>query len=565
MSAVNGKRVLRFPSDFQQTAGLWAPRERSTPFEYSDGSAHERYLLDVLRGASDRSSSSRELEDRIRDWPSRYHLSPKRANLLRPLDFAPNSRILEIGGGSGPLARFLAESGHSVVLVEGSETRAAAAAVRCADLPVNVVVGNILEIEAEESFDAVILCGVLEYAAIYSDSTDPHVELLRHAARQMKPDGHMVLAIENRLGLKYLLGVPEDHIGTAYTGVENGYARRGVRTFTLQELHGLIKDADLEVQRTLNPLPDYKCVTAVVDFEATPNDARQSVAALVGRALGVDPQLTRPNKVVHEQIAASVVLEGLGAELAPSFVVLATKAPTAYPLTDPDCFGWIYAVDRPHGFQKVTTLIADQSGMRSEHAWLYPNEEHSSNNLEQSLTTDEFATGPVLWSKLVAVLAQEGWTSEALAAQVRPLWNWLVTQSETDGTVPGDCLDVTPFNSTFESSITTFDREWVWRAPCLASWVMLRGILFSFSHLSAVRVPASGTPTRLLDLSLSVLESLGVDLNSTELQRFHEWLVLMQSEANGRTEEFFNEWLRDYYAESLPIQEAPRQQPNFDD
>jgi len=131
--------------------------------------------------------------------------------------------------------------------------------------------------------------------------------------------------------------------------------------------------------------------------------------------------------------------------------------------------------------------------------------------------------------------------------------------------VPGDCLDVTPFNSTFESSITTFDREWVWRAPCLASWVMLRGILFSFSHLSAVRVPASGTPTRLLDLSLSVLESLGVDLNSTELQRFHEWLVLMQSEANGRTEEFFNEWLRDYYAESLPIQEAPRQQPNFDD
>jgi hypothetical protein len=86
--------------------GVWARRD-ATPFTYSDGGAAERYLEGVLASATDLGSSSVELASHIRDWPSEYHLSPKRAQLLRGLAFDPGSRVLEIGAGCGAITRFL--------------------------------------------------------------------------------------------------------------------------------------------------------------------------------------------------------------------------------------------------------------------------------------------------------------------------------------------------------------------------------------------------------------------------------------------------------------------------
>ena len=51
---------------------------------YSDGDRTENRLMSVVRSAKDRSVFSRELRDAMKDWPSTYHLSPARANLLRP-------------------------------------------------------------------------------------------------------------------------------------------------------------------------------------------------------------------------------------------------------------------------------------------------------------------------------------------------------------------------------------------------------------------------------------------------------------------------------------------------
>jgi hypothetical protein len=68
---------------------------------YADGS--EERILGIINAAADRSSGSDELTAAITDWPSRYHLSPRRANLLRPLLLGRGMRILEIGAGTGVL------------------------------------------------------------------------------------------------------------------------------------------------------------------------------------------------------------------------------------------------------------------------------------------------------------------------------------------------------------------------------------------------------------------------------------------------------------------------------
>ena len=96
---------------------------------YLDGA--EDRVLEVLSQAEDRSPVSDELAAHIVDWPTRYHFSRHRANLLRPFAIGAAMRVLEIGAGTGSLSRFLGETGAEVVSLEGSPARAHATAAGC--------------------------------------------------------------------------------------------------------------------------------------------------------------------------------------------------------------------------------------------------------------------------------------------------------------------------------------------------------------------------------------------------------------------------------------------------
>jgi hypothetical protein len=104
-------------------------------FDYSDPDESERYLEAVIRASADRSFGSDELARHIRDWPSYYHLTARRGDLLRPFPSLLFGSVLEVGAGCGAITRFLGENAPSVVAVEGSARRARITAARCAGLP----------------------------------------------------------------------------------------------------------------------------------------------------------------------------------------------------------------------------------------------------------------------------------------------------------------------------------------------------------------------------------------------------------------------------------------------
>ena len=196
-------------------------REKAESLDYSDGVEVEDRLLRIVSNTVDRSTFSLELADSITDWPSEYHLSRQRHCLLRPLDIPNGARVLELGCGCGAITRFLGEIGAEVVAVEGGLNRARIAAERCRDLPnVRVVADNLLRFESDESFDYALLIGVLEYAAVFSDQANPFEHYLRCVIRRLAPGGRVVVAIENKLGLKYFNGCSEDHLAVSYVGVQ---------------------------------------------------------------------------------------------------------------------------------------------------------------------------------------------------------------------------------------------------------------------------------------------------------------------------------------------------------
>ena len=255
--------------------GIWVNPGQSSDFGYSDGADEELYLIDVLETAQDVSLDSAALRQACRDWVASYHLSAVRANLLKTLKLPATAKVLEVGCGCGALSRYLGEQAKQVDAVEGSGVRAQIAALRCRDLDnVQIIEHNFNTLDLPQNhYDAVLFIGVLEYAGRFIDtpgltSEQAVMTLLNKAAVSVKDSGVIVVAIENRTGLKYEDGAFEDHLAIPNVGIENyeGYDYTGIKTYDHCQWQTLIEDCGL-LHRLYYPFADYKFPGLVINGE----------------------------------------------------------------------------------------------------------------------------------------------------------------------------------------------------------------------------------------------------------------------------------------------------------
>ena len=323
---------------------------------YADGA--EDALLDVMRQVDDRRAGSDELVAHVVDWPTRYHLTRLRANLLRPLSIPAGARVLDVGAGTGALSRYLGEQGLQVTALEGSLARARVAAARCADLPdVEVVCGPVAELDDPDGFDVVVVCGVLEYAHAVIGGEGGAEAFLATVRRLCRPGGAVVLAIENRLGLKYLLGYAEDHLGRPWVGIEGYPPRPGVQTWSRRELGTMLAEAGFGGQTWLHPFPDYKLPTLVLRSEAYEEpDAERFVDQLL--AVPVRDFSHPPLQLCDERAAHSAfVRAGLGPDVSSSLLVVASAdGAAAEALVEPDVLAWRFGDERERCWLRTTRI-----------------------------------------------------------------------------------------------------------------------------------------------------------------------------------------------------------------
>lgn len=214
------------------------------------------------------------------NWPSFYHLTHVRKNILNWYDFDENSEVLEIGCGLGAITNILCEKCKNVTAVELSKKRATAALLRCREREnLEIIVGNLNDISFGKKFDYITLIGVLEYQGSYTNTANPYMDFLKNIKKLLKPEGTLLIAIENKYGLKYWCGAREDHTGMPFEGM-NQYSitNKKVRTFSRNELEDLIKSSGFKNTFFYYPLPDYKLPTAVYSQEYLPeNEKMQSM------------------------------------------------------------------------------------------------------------------------------------------------------------------------------------------------------------------------------------------------------------------------------------------------
>ncbi len=230
---------------------------------YSDGTVEDRLL------AIAQSCGEEELNRAIaheKDWAVLYHMSHIRENIVDWLPIQKTDSVLEIGAGCGAVTGALARKAGRVTCIDLSRKRSLVNAHRHRDYDnIQILVGNYQDIEKNlaEPYDYVTLIGVFEYAQSYIGTDRPYAEFLRQSARHLKPGGKLVIAIENRLGLKYWAGCREDHTGNYFEGLEGYPEQPGVRTFSRPELEALFSEAGFAGWQFYYPYPDYKLPMAV--------------------------------------------------------------------------------------------------------------------------------------------------------------------------------------------------------------------------------------------------------------------------------------------------------------
>lgn len=230
---------------------------------YSDGAVEDE-MLDIAMNNSP--EHFLQIIEEKKSWPIFYHFSPLRTNIIDWIPFQKTDKVLEIGSGCGAITSTLARKVGSVTCVDLSKKRSLVNAYRNCDADnITIMVGNFKEIEPhlDTDYDYVLLIGVFEYGQAYIGGVSPYEDFMRICNRHRKQEGRLVIAIENKFGLKYWAGCREDHLGTYFSGLEGYHEGGSARTFTRHGLQKILDKVGIKEYKFYYPYPDYKFATAI--------------------------------------------------------------------------------------------------------------------------------------------------------------------------------------------------------------------------------------------------------------------------------------------------------------
>ena len=292
-------------------------------YNYQDSA--ENFLLKFF----DKPQSQKQMEiDKLLNnnppWPVLYHLHPQREFILDWFPFKKNASLLEIGAGCGAVTNVFIKKLKTVVANELTKERAKIIKKRFADKKnLKVYDGNINENSFNKKFDYVTLIGVLEYQGRYtltkkSHPYSPYIQFLKNLKKFLKKSSTLIIAIENKIGVKYIAGGLEDHYGKLFYSLENYPNDTGIRTFSKEEIKEILNLAGYKKIDFYYPYPDYKLPFFIF------SDDKENLFIPFSRYTPI-VDLSNPRQYLFNEVIFSSVLkkEGVLKKFANSFLIFA--------------------------------------------------------------------------------------------------------------------------------------------------------------------------------------------------------------------------------------------------
>lgn len=280
-------------------------------------------LSDIFRSEESEEKRQAILSSKL-SWPEVYHLSYGRENLLNWLIESddPTNSVLEFEGDCGALTGLLARKYKEVVSLESDIQRANIIATRHQRLAnLTVIASDTATNWPDAKFDLITATGGLAQSAYNAESDNPVGSLLSIFYSMLTKKGRLVIALENKLGLKYWSGTPEEYTRNYFEGLHD-YPSDPTHplTFSKSELHNLLLQSGFSKIRFYYPFPDHKLPYVIYsdDFYPGKDNIRFPLGLLPSPGNG-----DREILLSEPHVMRSIEKAGLFPELSNSFLVVA--------------------------------------------------------------------------------------------------------------------------------------------------------------------------------------------------------------------------------------------------
>jgi 2-polyprenyl-3-methyl-5-hydroxy-6-metoxy-1,4-benzoquinol methylase len=248
---------------------------------YRDTSEENLYsvISEIKEGTDWRKVVKRKFAN-SQPWLHDIITSPKRTKFIDEF-LKPNKlSVLDIGAGWGQFSIPLAKCNRVCAIEPTPERLDFISAISEQENVLNNMFflgADYLAIEFKKKFDLILSIGVIEWVGSFVDSLSPEhaqIEFLKKTKSELSENGKLVIGIENRLGLKYLMGARDDHHGFKDVTIygkefaknffgENYIDSRKCLIHSLADYGELLNAAGFERTNFFVSVPDYKIIEKI--------------------------------------------------------------------------------------------------------------------------------------------------------------------------------------------------------------------------------------------------------------------------------------------------------------
>ena len=248
---------------------------------YRDTSEDNLYSLinEIKEGTDWRTVVKRKFAN-SQPWLHDIITSSKRTKFIDEFIKPNKLTVLDIGAGWGQFSIPLAKCNRVCAIEPTPERLEFIRAIAEQENVKNNMVflgADYLEVEFKKKFDLILSIGVIEWVGSFVDSTSPEhaqTEFLKKAQSELKENGKLIIGIENRLGLKYLMGARDDHHGFQDVMIygkefaknffgEDYVDARKCLVHSLADYKELLKKAGFQKTNFFVSVPDYKIIEKI--------------------------------------------------------------------------------------------------------------------------------------------------------------------------------------------------------------------------------------------------------------------------------------------------------------
>lgn len=176
-------------------------------------------------------------------------------NILNWYPFQKDQDILEIGGNLGRLSNLFSEKCNKVTTIEPNKENVEKIEKK---QNLEIIQTTLNKLELSNKYDIITLIGTTERIKELIGENLSLAEIVKILEKYLKPNGKILIATDNKFGLKFFAGNPEKILNKKFESLigYNNEAEK-IETFTKSRLKKILNDLGYNT-RFYYPLPDYK-------------------------------------------------------------------------------------------------------------------------------------------------------------------------------------------------------------------------------------------------------------------------------------------------------------------